>query len=136
MSVSGLAALLLMTEILLGTAPPVPQQGVASWYSQTDPHINKLTANGEVFDETAATCASWDFPFGTYVQVTNIQNGRSVICRVNDRGPDKSLNRILDLTKSSFEKIADPEVGLVQVKVVPVPLSKRIDAYRSVVTSA
>ena len=94
-------------------------EGMASWYSRTDPCINRFTANGEVFDDQEATCASWDFPFGTYLKVTNIQDGRSVICRVNDRGPERSLDRVIDLTKSSFEKIADPDLGLIRVTVMP-----------------
>ena len=94
--------------------------GTASWYSESDPHIRRLTANGEVFDDTKMTCASWHFPFGTYVEVTNIRNGKSVVCRVNDRGPKPSLNRAIDLTASSFRKIASPELGLIQVMIRPV----------------
>ncbi len=93
--------------------------GVASWYDRSD-SLNGLTANGEVFNDAEATCASWDFPFGTYVKITNIKNGKFVICRVNDRGPDWPLNRTIDLTKSSFQKIADPELGLVEVTITPI----------------
>ena len=102
-------------------------RGIASWYSQSDPYINWLTANGEVLDDADATCASWDFPFGTYVKVTNIKNGKFVICRVNDRGPRFSLNRAIDLTKSGFEKIADPKLGLVEVTIIPV---RRTDSFK------
>ena len=94
--------------------------GIASWYGHSDPYLNWLTANGEVFDDAEATCASWDFPFGTYIKVTNIKNGKFVICRVNDRGPDGSLNPAIDLTKSRFQKIADPELGLVEVTITPI----------------
>ena len=93
--------------------------GTASWYSETDPGVHRLTASGEVFDDAKATCASWYFPFGSYVKVTNIHDGKFVICRVNDRGPKRSLNRVIDLTKSSFGKIADPEDGLIKVMVTP-----------------
>jgi len=94
--------------------------GVCSWYSKTDPAINLHTANGEIFDDTQMTCASWYFPFNTYLRVTNLSNGKSVICRVNDRGPAKRLNRIIDLSKSAFRKISDPKIGLIRVSITPV----------------
>ena len=97
--------------------------GIASWYSETDPGAQRLTASGEVFDDGKATCASWYFPLGTYVKVTNVQGGKFVICRVNDRGPDGSLNRVVDLTKSSFEKIANPDIGLIQVMTTPLRMN-------------
>lgn len=90
--------------------------GVASWYSESDPGINRHTANGEVFNDTKMTCASWDFPFGTRLRVTNVRNGKSVVCTVNDRGPAKRLGRLVDLTKSAFRKIAEPRVGLIRVR--------------------
>ena len=94
-------------------------QGIASWYSAADPSIHPFTASGEAFDDTKPTCASWDFPFGTYLKVVNLANGKSVVCRVNDRGPNPSLKRTIDLTKSSFKKIADTRQGLIQVAVIP-----------------
>jgi rare lipoprotein A len=91
--------------------------GTASWYSETDPFINLRTANGEIFDDTRMTCASWDYPFGTRLRVTNLQNGKSVIVRVNDRGPAKRLRRIVDLTRSAFRRIADTKTGIIKVRV-------------------
>jgi len=99
--------------------PFPPRYGIASWYSRHDRGIRWYTASGEKFDDTKATCASWNFPFGTYLKITNVSNGKFVICRVNDRGPLGSLNRTVDLTRSSFEKIADPERGLAQVTIAP-----------------
>ena len=119
-------AVVFVVCLLKGMASFVPSeefpcyQGIASWYSEADPGVQRLTASGEVFDDGKATCASWVFPLGTYVRVTNIQDGKFVVCRVNDRGPDKSLNRVVDLTKSSFEKIANPEVGLLYVRINPI----------------
>ena len=97
--------------------------GIASWYGEADPGVQRLTASGEVFDDGQATCACRVFPLGTYVKVTNIQDGKFVICRVNDRGPDKSLNRVVDLTKSSFEKIANPDIGLIKVMITPLRMN-------------
>ena len=91
--------------------------GTASWYSETDPGINRHTANGEVFDDSQLTCASWEYPFNTKLEVTNLKNGKSVVCRVNDRGPHKRLNRIIDLTQAAFHEIAPLEKGLLKVSV-------------------
>lgn len=93
--------------------------GVASWYSESDPYINLHTANGEIFDDSKITCASWHYPFGTRLKVTNLGNNQSVICRVNDRGPAKRLNRVVDLTKGAFRQIANLRLGLIDVQVVP-----------------
>ena len=98
---------------------PLKFYGVASWYSESDPFINLRTANGEIFDDTKLTCASWDFPFGTLLEVTHLDSGRKVICRVNDRGPSKRLHRLIDLTLGTFRQIADPRQGLVAVSLQP-----------------
>jgi len=91
--------------------------GTASWYSESDPGINRNTANGEIFDDSKKTCASWDFPFGTHLRVTHLTNGKTVVCRVNDRGPAKRLGRVIDLTRGAFQEIAPLRVGLIPVKV-------------------
>ena len=105
----------------LPKTPRVPiLHGTASWYSESDPGINLFTANGEVFDDSKWTCASWGFGFGTYLRVTNLENGKSVVCRVNDRGPARRLSRLIDLTKTAFRQIADTRLGLVKVSVTPV----------------
>ncbi len=98
--------------------------GVASWYSRTDKNINEHTANGEKFNDTLKTCASWDYPFGTRLLVINPLNGKWVVCRVNDRGPAKHLNRQVDLTKGAFRKIADLRHGLRYVTFLPVSEGK------------
>jgi len=97
---------------------------LASWYSRTDPGVRRHTANGEIFDDTQWTCAAWDMPFGTSVRVTNIQNGKSVICRVNDRGPRKQLGRKIDLSKAAFKKIADLRRGVIKVTLQPAALKR------------
>lgn len=92
--------------------------GIASWYGPE--HAGKPTASGEPFDPSAMTAASWHHPFGTMLEVTNTTTGESVVVRVNDRGPAKRLNRLIDLSLASFSEIADPDQGLVRVKVKPV----------------
>jgi len=92
-------------------------KGRASWYSQNDSGILLTTANMERFDDSELTCAMWDVPFNAILKVTNLENGKSVIVRVNDRGPAKRLNRTIDLTKAAFSKIADLDKGLADVSV-------------------
>ncbi len=75
-------------------------------------HLNKMTAYNEVFDPKAMTAASYAYPHNTVLQVTNDENGKSVIVRVNDKGPNKRLGRKLDLTPAAFDKISDRKKGL------------------------
>lgn len=94
--------------------------GRASWYSRTDPGINRHTANNEVFDDSKLTCAMWNVPFNQKLLVTNIENGKSIVVRVNDRGPHKRFvrkGRIIDLTKTAFKQIGGTKKGLIRVQV-------------------
>ena len=88
------------------------ESGIASFYH--DKYQGRLTANGERFDQRAITAAHKSLPFGTRVRVTNINNGRSVQVRINDRGPFIS-GRIIDLTRTAFSRIEDPGQGLADV---------------------
>lgn len=94
------------------------QQGKGSWYGGK--HNFKKTASGEVFHESKLTAASNDYKFGTMVRVTNIENGESVLVKINDRGGFKKYNRIIDLSKAAFEAIADIRKGLITVMVTVV----------------
>jgi len=120
---------LLLAVLIKGPAPkcqPIPFHddvinGIASWYSEDDPGVLKTTANMEIFDDQKLTCAIWDIPFNTLIKVTNISNGKSVVVRVNDRGPARRLvsqGRIIDLSKSAFAKIADLDKGLIDIELV------------------
>ena len=102
---------------------PAPEKtvlnGKASWYSRRDPGIRERTANNEIFDDTKMTCAMWGVPFNQLIKVTNIENGKSITVRVNDRGPHKRYvekGRIIDLTKNAFRQIAPLHKGLVNIK--------------------
>jgi rare lipoprotein A (peptidoglycan hydrolase) len=90
--------------------------GLASWYGGGE-KLNKYTASGEVFDPGGLTCAIWDVPFGTYLKVTNVRNGYSILVKVNDRGPAKRLGRLIDLTWRAFSEIAPLKEGIIRVKV-------------------
>ena len=94
--------------------------GLASWYSEQDPGVLETTANMEAFDDSKLTCAMWNMPFNAILKVTNVENGRFVYVRVNDRGPAKRLvqeGRVIDLTKRAFSRITSLENGLCQVKI-------------------
>ena len=89
----------------------------ASWYSQKE--FKMCMANGEVFNENNDTCASWFYPFGTQLKVTNEETGAFVITTVTDRGPAKRLvkeGRVIDLSRGAFNKICPLEKGLCPVK--------------------
>lgn len=98
--------------------------GEASWYSfescVREGTSGRKTASGQNFNENDLTCASWDHTFGTRLKVTNLNNGKSVIVTVTDRGPNKKLyrrGRIIDLSKASFAKIAKLSSGIIKVKI-------------------
>lgn len=78
------------------------ERGIASWYGPG--FHNGSTSNGEKYDMYAMTAAHKTLPLPTYVQVTNLRNGKSVVVRVNDRGPFKD-GRIIDLSYSAAAKL-------------------------------
>ncbi|OOS20912.1 septal ring lytic transglycosylase RlpA family protein [Moraxella pluranimalium] len=80
----------------------------------------RKTASGERFDENAMTCASNTHKFGTLLQVTNTANGKSVVCRVNDRGGFSKYGIALDLSKGAFAQIAPLGQGRARVTIAPV----------------
>ena len=101
-------------------AAAVDMFGTASWYAEFSPGIRPTTANMEHFDHNKLTCAMWGVPFNTRIEVTNIENGKKVMVRVNDRGPAKRLcrkGRIIDLSMASFSKIEKLDKGLAKVRI-------------------
>jgi len=90
------------------------ETGVASWYGPG--FHGKSTANGERFDENALTAAHRTLPLPSMVQVTNLDNGRSVVLRVNDRGPF-AKDRILDVSKRAAEVLGFRRRGKAPVRV-------------------
>jgi rare lipoprotein A len=88
--------------------------GMASWYGPG--FDGNLSASGEVFNQEAMTAAHKSLPFGTRVQVTNLDNGRSVVVRINDRGPYAG-GRVIDLSAAAARLL-----GLMQSGVAPVRL--------------
>ena len=94
------------------------ETGTASWYGAEC--AGKPMANGKPFNPSALTCASWAYPLGTKLRVTNTATGASVLLVVTDRGPAKRLvaaGRCIDLSAAAFGLIGDRTAGLVPVRV-------------------
>jgi rare lipoprotein A len=100
----------------VGAAPAAGdvQHGLASWYGGR--HHGGPTASGERFDKRAMTAAHRSFKMNTRVRVTNKRNGRSVIVRINDRGPFVR-GRIIDVSEAAAEQLGMKKAGVVPVKV-------------------
>ena len=96
----------------------------ASWYGPK--FHGRLTANGEIYDQMALTAAHKSLKFGTLLKVTNPKNGRSVIVRINDRGPYIE-GRDLDLSKGAAIELGMLSKGVARVKIEEVSLSENIN---------
>src|SRR5471030_141181 len=90
------------------------EEGLASWYG--DDFHGRLTANGEVFDMASLTAASPTLPMPCYARVTNLSNGKSLIVRVNDRGPYHG-NRLMDVSSKAAELLEFKGNGIARVRV-------------------
>ena len=121
---TALLTLLLVCSILgCGSAQTQPvqtdshdrnvQRGKASWYGK--PFHGRLTASGERFDMHAPTAAHKSLPFGTRVRVTNLDNGKHTVVRINDRGPFVK-GRIIDLSYGAAKQIQMLQMGVARVK--------------------
>lgn len=89
-------------------------EGLASWYG--DAFHGRLTANGEVFDMASLTAAHPTLPLPCYARVTNLSNGKSLVVRVNDRGPYHG-NRLIDVSNKAAELLEFKGRGVAQVRV-------------------
>jgi len=90
------------------------EYGKASYYA--DKYQNRKTASGELYKHELKTAAHKRLPFGSRVKVTNVKNGKSVIVKVNDRGPFVK-GCVIDLSKSAFESIGSTSSGVINVKI-------------------
>jgi rare lipoprotein A len=89
-------------------------EGLASWYG--DDFHGRLTANGEVFDMASLTAAHPTLPMPCYARVTNLSNGKSLVVRVNDRGPYHG-NRVMDVSSRAAELLEFKGYGIARVRV-------------------
>jgi rare lipoprotein A len=105
--------------------PDYDKVGIGSWYG--DAFHMKATANGELFDMNAVTAAHTTLPLPSIVEVTNLENGRKIQVRVNDRGPFVD-NRIIDLSREAARQLGYERSGVAKVRVRyvgPAPLLGR-----------
>lgn len=113
--------------VTAGAAPSLPPQataaetgieGLASYYARK--FTGRRTASGEIFDPNALTMAHPSWPFGTAVRVTHVHSGRSVVVRVNDRGPHVR-QRIADLSPAAAQALGMLREGISRVRLVVLP---------------
>jgi rare lipoprotein A len=104
-----------VTYRVLDTSAGYREEGIASWYGGY--FHGRRTSSGDVYDMYLMTAAHKSLPLPTYVRVTNLTNGRSVVLRVNDRGPFVE-DRIIDLSFAAASKLGMAAIGTAQVEVV------------------
>lgn len=108
------------------------QEGIASWYG---PNFHgKRTADGEIYNMYAHTAAHKTLPFNTIVRVINLNNGRSTVVRINDRGPFVK-NRIIDLSYSAAKDLGMIGTGTAPVKIIVLGNAKNYNAQSNVYTT-
>ncbi len=112
-------------------AQPLIQLGHASFYA--DKLHGRRTASGEPLDQNAFTAASRTLPLGSYATVTNIENGRSVTVKINDRGPF-TRGRIIDLSRRAAEELDIRRSGTARVRVEVAADDQPTDELRAVVS--
>lgn len=95
----------------------------ASWYSTKEcVKINPslLMANGRKLNDEAFTAASWDYPFGTILEITNVKNGKKVLVTVTDRGPNRRFyrqGRVCDLSMAAFRALENLRKGIIFISI-------------------
>jgi rare lipoprotein A len=108
----------------LATAEKYREKGIASWYGYETwkQKGGRMTANGEVFDPNGLNAAHKHLPLPSHVKVTNLENGRSIILRVNDRGPFVE-GRIIDLSAGAAKRLGFYDKGTARVLVETVEVT-------------
>ena len=100
------------------------ESGIGSWYG---PNFHqKLTANGEIFDQNALSAAHRTLPMPSVVRVTNLQNGRALVVRINDRGPF-AHGRIIDLSRRAAQLLGFKRQGIAKMRVELLPEETRVE---------
>jgi rare lipoprotein A len=103
-----------LNTVASNTVRRFSQTGVASWYGRQ--FHGRKTANGETFDMNGLTAAHRSLPLNCYIRVTNKDNGKSVVVRVNDRGPFHG-NRVLDLSYGAAKSLGITNAGTARVNI-------------------
>jgi len=102
------------------------QTGIASWYGI--PFDGRPTASGEIFDMRKLTAAHRTLPLGTVAEITDLQNGKKVQVRINDRGPFVK-DRIIDLSQAAGQTIDMPGMANVSIAILSTPVSRDLAVY-------
>lgn len=103
-----------ISKTLYAKAEKFVQVGLASYYNNK--HHGKKTASGEIYDKNKFTAAHRTLPFGTYVKVTRLDNNKSVVVKINDRGPF-TKGRIIDLSYASAKELDMIRKGIAKVRI-------------------
>jgi rare lipoprotein A len=124
-AVKTVAIILLLAGAAVALAEP-DLEGLASWYGGK--FHGRLTSSGEVFNTNEMTAAHRTLPFGTIVKVINLDNGRSAIVKINDRGPFVE-GRIIDLSRAAAEEIGMVGQGVARVSLTIVSFETAAELY-------
>jgi rare lipoprotein A len=119
------AALLLVSCAVVAFADP-DMEGLASWYGGK--FHGRMTSSGEIFNTNEMTAAHKTLPFGTMVKVTNLDNGKWAIVKINDRGPFVE-GRIIDLSRAAAEQIGMLGQGVARVSLTIVSFATDAELY-------
>jgi rare lipoprotein A len=114
----------MLTELPVSLLPK-GELGLASWYGDES---GGVTASGEVFDNQGLTAAHRTLPMGSKIEVTNLRNNKSLVLRVNDRGPNVA-GRLLDVSKAAAERLDFVGSGRTPVRVRILSLPKKYFAW-------
>jgi len=106
------SAALVAAAVLLALFGPYYETGIASWYGPG--FDGNYTANGEIYDMNEVSAAHKTLPFDTVVRVVELETGRSVVVRINDRGPFVE-GRIIDLSKGAARELGIVDKGITRV---------------------
>jgi rare lipoprotein A len=118
----------ILIPMLLAAALPAfsLQEGLASWYGGK--FHGRHTSSGEVFDTNDKTAAHRSLPFGTIVKVVNLENGRSTVVKINDRGPFVE-GRIIDLSRAAAEELGMLARGVARVSIEVIEFARDSDLF-------
>lgn len=118
---------LMFTTSVLASSSTHRLSGQSSYYA--DFHHGKLTANGEIFNMHGLTAAHRTLPLGSIIRVTNLSNEKSVVLRVNDRGP-YAKRRVLDVSYGAAIKLGMLQSGVANVKIDVLHLPSKKQKYK------
>ncbi|HVP19347.1 MAG TPA: septal ring lytic transglycosylase RlpA family protein, partial [Spirochaetia bacterium] len=114
--------------VMLAACPALvmAEDGLASWYGGK--FHGRMTSSGEVFNTNTLTAAHRTLPFGTVVRVTNLDNGKSVLVKINDRGPFVD-GRVIDLSRAAAVQLGMIDSGVARVSLQIVAFISQSDLY-------